>query len=75
MNLSRSDAVKSHCRECSGDDNGNRSVQLCTVTHCYLFPFRRGRPNKREIETHLQARANIDERNKLMRQKLKKEER
>ena len=66
MNISRTQAVKMRCTECSGDDNGNRSVTLCTVAHCYLFPFRSGTPKKENIEKHRQARANVDERNRLM---------
>jgi hypothetical protein len=71
MNLSRTNAVKKHCKECSGPDNGNRSASLCTSYECYLWPFRVGSPQQSEIETHLQTRAALDERNRLMRQKLR----
>ena len=71
MNLSRSDAVRSHCKICAGPDSGNRSVQLCTAYACHLFPFRSGTAKKSDVERHLQARAEMDERNRLMRKSLK----
>ena len=72
MNLSRAHAVKRHCKECAGPDNGNRSTNLCTASECYLWPFRSGTPHPAEVETHLQKRAAMDERNRLMRRRTKK---
>ena len=66
MNLSRANAVKEFCRICAGPDNGNRSASLCTVYACLLFPFRMGTAKKNDIEKHLQAKADMDERNRLM---------
>lgn len=63
MNLSRTNAVKNHCRDCAGSDNGNRSASLCTATACFMWPFRNGTPQKSDIEKHLQARAAMDARN------------
>lgn len=38
--LTRSQAIRKHCIECSG---GNRAeVRNCTVTQCYLYRFRMG---------------------------------
>ena len=71
MTLSRAYAVKKHCKECAGPDHGNRGASLCTSYECYLWPFRVGSPQQPEIETHLQSRAALDERNRLMRQKLR----
>jgi hypothetical protein len=66
MNLSRTNAVKNHCRECAGPDNGNRSASLCTARACYLYPFRNGAPQKTDTEKHFLERANMNERNRLM---------
>jgi hypothetical protein len=71
MNLSRAHAVKKHCKDCAGPDNGNRSASLCTSYECYLWPFRVGSHQHPEVETHLQSRAALDERNRLMRRRLK----
>jgi hypothetical protein len=69
MKLSRSNSVKSHCKECAGPDHGNRGAALCTIYECYLWPFRIGSPQQTEVETHLQSRAAQDERNRLMRRR------
>ena len=69
MYLSRANAVKKHCKECAGPDNGNRGVGLCTSYECNLWPFRVGSPQPPEVETHLQKRAALDERNRLMRKR------
>ena len=71
MNLSRMNQVKKFCSECAGNDNGNRSVHLCTTYACHLFPFRSGTAKKSDVERHLQARAEMDERNRLMRKSSK----
>lgn len=66
MNLSRANAVRKHCKECAGPDNGNRGAGLCTSYECFLWPFRIGSPQSAEVEIHLISRAALAERNRLM---------
>ena len=38
--MNRSQAIKAHCLECSG--NSSREVTTCALTDCPLYPYRFG---------------------------------
>jgi len=47
-------SIRLKCMDCSC--NQPKEVRNCIMTHCSLWPYRRGRrPTAEEVEIHLQA--------------------
>ena len=48
-------AIKKYCYECSGENRAQ--VKGCNALSCYLYPYRMGHGNKREMSDEQRAAA------------------
>jgi hypothetical protein len=63
--------IREKCLDCCGYQWSE--VTKCGAVECPLWPYRHGhRPTMENTEKHLQEKAALDERNRLMKQRLKK---
>ena len=61
--------IREHCLDCCGYQR--KEVKCCGATACACWPYRHGhRPTQEDAKTYLHARANRDEKNRLMQESL-----
>jgi hypothetical protein len=65
-------SIRLKCLDCCGELW--LEVKLCGATECTLWPYRLGkRPTADDTETHLQEKSAMNERNRLMTERLEQE--
>ena len=58
-------SIRAKCYDCSCHQP--KEIRFCTVVACPLWPYRHGhRPTPEDTEAHLQAKADLEERNRQM---------
>ena len=63
--------IREKCLDCCCHQY--KEVKLCEADDCPCWPYRHGRrPTEGDAEKHLQAKANLDERNRQMQQRIKR---
>ena len=64
--------IREKCLGCCGYQR--QEVKYCTAVSCPLWPYRHGhRPIPEDTEAHLQAKADMEERNRKMKERSKQE--